>query len=139
MISGARELMTPGAWVKQGSTYKLRETELSVANRQAKLVSSRVERLRELHRHLTLYADGHDGAYPPSQEGAGIDYSHWRIVDLPPGTSLVYVPGRRRQGPPQPLAYEPEVYDSDPFVLLTDGRIEPMRPIEIKRLVEAIQ
>jgi hypothetical protein len=26
MISGARELMTPGAWEKQGVTYKLRDT-----------------------------------------------------------------------------------------------------------------
>ena len=26
MISGARELMTPGAWEKQGSTYKVRES-----------------------------------------------------------------------------------------------------------------
>jgi hypothetical protein len=26
MISGARELMTPGAWEKQGVTYKLRES-----------------------------------------------------------------------------------------------------------------
>ena len=25
MISGARELMTPGAWEKEGATYKLRE------------------------------------------------------------------------------------------------------------------
>jgi hypothetical protein len=25
MISGARELMTPGAWEKQGATYKLKE------------------------------------------------------------------------------------------------------------------
>ena len=25
MISGARELMTPGAWEKQGSTYKLKD------------------------------------------------------------------------------------------------------------------
>jgi uncharacterized membrane protein len=25
MISGARELMTPGAWQKQGATYKLKE------------------------------------------------------------------------------------------------------------------
>lgn len=25
MISGARELMTPGAWVKKGATYQLRE------------------------------------------------------------------------------------------------------------------
>lgn len=27
MISGARELMTPGAWVRQGMTYKLAPTE----------------------------------------------------------------------------------------------------------------
>ena len=25
MISGARELMTPGAWEKQGATYKLKD------------------------------------------------------------------------------------------------------------------
>ncbi len=25
MISGARELMTPGAWEKQGATYRLKE------------------------------------------------------------------------------------------------------------------
>jgi hypothetical protein len=25
MISGARELLTPGAWEKQGATYKLKE------------------------------------------------------------------------------------------------------------------
>lgn len=29
MISGARELMTPGAWERDGTTYKLRETPTS--------------------------------------------------------------------------------------------------------------
>ena len=34
MISGARELMTPGAWEKHGATYQLTKDEPSTAERE---------------------------------------------------------------------------------------------------------
>ncbi len=33
MISGARELMTPGAWERDGQTYRLREIHQSLTRR----------------------------------------------------------------------------------------------------------
>ena len=50
MISGARELMTPGAWRKQGATYKLAENPASPDPVQSELAVRR----QHLERHRTL-------------------------------------------------------------------------------------
>ncbi|MEX2173364.1 MAG: hypothetical protein WD872_03320 [Pirellulaceae bacterium] len=59
MISGARELMTPGAWEKQGLTYKLRTEDQPAATvAELRNYHDRQQKLETLYRHLTLHAAG---------------------------------------------------------------------------------
>jgi hypothetical protein len=51
----------------------------------------------------------------------------------------MYVPDSKLDGPQRPLAYEPEVFDGDLLVLMTDGQTRRLSLAEIRRLVEAAQ
>ena len=136
MISGARELLTPGAWEKTGLTYKLKQDD--AADQQRRLAQWR-ERHAQLSGPLWLalaeHALAHEGKFPERLEDASADAAIWDVPGLA-GTRYVYLPGRSRSGPPQPLAYEPEVFDGPHFVLLTSGRIEELPFGEILRRVE---
>ncbi len=73
MISGARELMTPGAWKKQGFTYALANVNDEKNRSQDELLDSqnnevRREALARLSRALWLYAQNHDGGFPPRED-----------------------------------------------------------------------
>src|SRR5437764_12140819 len=108
MISGARELMTPGAWEKNGLTYKLRN-EPKAAEHQPDNFLPRYDRLSQSLRAALLdYADRHDGRYPSSKDDASTQIGYWDLPDLS-GTQYVLVPGCRRSGPAMPLLYDPEV------------------------------
>jgi hypothetical protein len=134
MISGARELMTPGAWEKNGLTYKLRSTEpLEVSKRD--YFQLRRDKLVALGKALREYADKHDGQYPASTDSADIPTAAWDLSDLP-GTHYIYVPGRRTDDSSSILAYEPDVYSDYPRVLFTDGTVRQMGMDEIRRTSE---
>ena len=133
MISGARELLTPGAWEKQGVTYKLRQENEKAVSAEPSF-EQRAPRYVRLSHHVGLsllkYANEHDGHFPSSKDEVIVDPSVWELPDLP-GTSYVLVAGRKQKGPPIPLAYEPEVYDDNHFVLLTNGQVEHLPFAEI--------
>src|SRR5262245_55160408 len=60
MISGARELMTPGAWKKQGFTYKLADApDPSHDPSPATLRRQHLEQLRQALRHFAATHQGH--------------------------------------------------------------------------------
>lgn len=61
MISGARELMTPGAWAKQGITYKLQTPE---RDPKPWLDTARKRWLETLGTALREYAVKHEGKLP---------------------------------------------------------------------------
>lgn len=126
MISGARELMTPGAWEKKDVTYQLADD-----TRAAKM-RDRKDRLDKLKAALWEYADGHAGKFPPSQTDPAIAAELWRIPD-PSGLLYVYVPGEPGN---RPLAFEPEIY-SERLVLCGDGVIRTMTSDEIARALAA--
>src|SRR3954469_2469590 len=67
MISGARELMTPGAWDKVGLTYKLKPGPDADATRAlwTTTLAARPTKLLELKLALWSYAAAHDGRLPP--------------------------------------------------------------------------
>ena len=139
MISGARELMTPGAWEKQGATYKLRqrvaEATASEIAADSHLREARRRKLALLGSLLNRYAMQHEGNYPANDQVSEIPAEAWNLPDLP-GTRYVYVPGRTDNGNALPLAYEPTIYDGDPLVLLTSGQIVAMTFDEIVRQAE---
>jgi hypothetical protein len=144
MISGARELMTPGAWEKTGATYKLRSTATSEVvpdETKDREFKEWVDRQFWMKHHVYLalmtYAAEHDGAFPSTTEEVNVDPQSWELPGLP-GTRCVQVPGRTKNGPRVPLAYEPEVFDGKHFVLFTDGQVEELPFGDIVKLVEAV-
>lgn len=116
MISGARELLTPGAWEKQGTGYRLREEgapDLTKEDRRAAL--------RELQIAIWSYAKSHDGNAPPSPLMDGIESSLWNFAD---GGLYCLMPDVKPGVGRDVLVYEPSTAGGRRFILLADGSIE---------------
>lgn len=117
MISGARELLTPGAWEKQGPGYRLREGGGSDITKEDRHIA-----LRDLQLAIWDYAKSHQGNAPPSPLMDGIEPSLWEF----PGGGGLYclMPGVRPGVGRDVLVYEPSAAGGRRFVLLADGSIE---------------
>ena len=129
MISGARELMTPGAWRKQGWTYKL-----AGAESPASASEERRRGLEQLRQALWQYAAMHGGDFPPANDVA-IPPTLWRLPGWP-GLQFLYVPGRRAEEAGRLLVFEPAVEGETRLVLLTNGVIGTMTSAEIETAVK---
>ncbi len=130
MISGARELMTPGAWTKDGLTYKLKvedESEKSIAIKREAERRAALDRLRAA---LWTYARHHDGHFPSTDAPPEIPDDTWRVPD-PSAMKYIYAAGLLADRGHSPLAYEPGLFGEDRFILLTDGRIVSMTEDEL--------
>jgi hypothetical protein len=128
MISGARELMTPGAWKADGLTYKL--ASASYAQREDDGPSARRKHLEKLRAALTQFAALHQGRYPSSSELAEIPDELWLVPD---GAGLRYqcIPGLMGSTAGELLVIEPEVEPDRRLVLSTDGEITQKTNAEI--------
>jgi hypothetical protein len=125
MISGARELMTPGAWRKQGWTYKLNDAAEAAPSSQ----DERRQALEALRLLLWQYAATHNGQFPILTEGA-IEKKAWEIPGWP-GLNFLYVEGQTADEAGRLLVHEPELDGESRQVLLTNGMIGEMRTAEI--------
>lgn len=137
MISGARELMTPGAWQKQGWTYRLAgppPTTAALPPVDTAAIAARKQRLRELWRDLARYALAHEGRFPPQDHARSIAAERWNLPDLP-GAEYLYVAGRSIDQSDAVLAYEPQVFDDQPFVLLASGELQRMSAEALRALL----
>lgn len=126
MISGARELMTPGAWEQDGITYKLSNHDEQVAEQDEKNqipreFEQRTDRLQKLYIALLKYSATHEGRFPLADEFASVA---GEFATLPgnAGMPVVYLPGRITPGASRLLAYEPKVYDES-LALFSDGEV----------------
>jgi hypothetical protein len=128
MISGARELMTPGAWKKQGWTYKLEQLAPPSATPQTSLEERR-QALQKLRLALMQYAAAHEGKFPPLEDAA-LEPELWRIPGWP-GLKFSYVAGQSGGAEGRLLVYEPELDSDERQVLLTSGMVGTMRNGEI--------
>jgi hypothetical protein len=133
MISGARELMTPGAWQKQGFTYKL-ETAAPVMPEYSPdfLRKQHLERLRTALWH---FAATHDGRFPSTSEADAMPSALWEIPEAG-HLRYLYVPGQRANHASDLLAYEPELDRDRRWVLRTNGDLEPLSSGAIDRHVQ---
>jgi hypothetical protein len=126
MISGARELMTPGAWKKKGATYVLRDSDevaIQTAAAEETLRQDRLKRIERLATLLQAFAAAHDGRYPTSEQAASIPEDSWRLPDAS-NMQYVYVPGLTTADADAVIVYEPNIFRGDSFVLLANGKIE---------------
>lgn len=133
MISGARELMTPGAWEKQGWTYKLaaERSQKPDAGVDSRILALRQAHLVELHAALSQFANQHDGHFPESPAAPGVAAELWQLPNRL-GLDYLYVSGRTIALPDSVLAYEPDVYDDFRCVLFASGRVTRMRTVELR-------
>ncbi|MBX3442424.1 MAG: hypothetical protein KF774_08450 [Planctomyces sp.] len=124
MISGARELLTPGAWNKQGLTFALTGDAAGDMDRaaQARLQDERRAALEQLRSLLWAHAASHAGAFPESTESAEFAGEFWTQPGVTSATYL-YRRGHRIERTGRPLVIEHDVYDDEQLALLTDGRI----------------
>ena len=136
MIAGARELLTPGAWQKQGVLYKAAspaEPKPSVGEDQEPQ-DQRRQHLAVLQKALWTYAATHGGKFPAESDLA-MEASLW---EMPGGGGMRYLYRLRQEGDklgrsPEPLACEPEIYGPNRLVLTTGGQIVPMTSSELRR------
>jgi hypothetical protein len=125
MISGARELMTPGAWRKEGLTYKVVEDDLAAKAVASQRDLERRHGLDRLRAALWTYARQHAGKFPPTSSPPEIPDEVWIVPD-PSGMRYLYASGLIADQGNQPLVYEPGIFGPDRFVLSTGGEIERM-------------
>jgi len=123
MISGIREVLTPGAWRRQGSTYRLNDPAQEPIRRRS---------LEQLGAALQDYARSHNGSFPPHDYVPEIASKLWESPDQQ-GSHYVYFPGRVTSEPTALLASEPLSFGEYRFTLTVGGVIEKLDNEEIKR------
>jgi len=126
MISGARELLTPGAWRKVGLTYELDEPKQQpivpdVAAIREHQLRSRRTKLERLSAAVQRYAVLNDGMFPETLEALDSNET-WDVPGFP-GTAYILLPLDSSDDEPQPIVREPEVFEDGPLVLLTSGEV----------------
>jgi hypothetical protein len=131
MISGARELMTPGAWVKQGFTYRLAP---DTKPEEPSSASIRKKHLEQLRQTLWQYAATHSGRFPAANEPNAVSAEMWTVPETG-GLRYLYVAGHNASEDATVLLYEPELDSEQRFVLLTNGEVVSMRSAELVLLL----
>jgi hypothetical protein len=114
MISGIREVLTPGAWRHQGTSYRLNDPAQEPARQRS---------LEHLRSALFQYAATHDGKFPANDFTPEIADKLWESPEQN-GTHYIYSGGLTTGYTNGLLAIEPLAFGESRFVLLTDGKIE---------------
>jgi hypothetical protein len=125
MISGARELLTPGAWEKQGSGYRLRGEEVTGLSKY-----ERREAMVALKNAIWEFAKKSGGKAPSGPFSGEIDAALWSFGD---GGMYALVPNVKPGTGRKMLVYEPSMAGGRRFVLLADGSIEDRAEGDLKR------
>jgi hypothetical protein len=128
IISGARELMTPGAWQKQGFTYRLAPEP---GGAQPDLLAPRRQQMERLRQALWHFAAIHEGRFPSTGEMADIPADLWAVPDAG-GLRYQYTAGRSVRGPLSLLAWEPELDAHRRLALRTNGDIATLSSADIR-------
>lgn len=125
MISGARELMTPGAWKRNGATYRL-------ADPQPNPEAERIRKLVALRDALKSFSDRHGGRYPNAEEVSQISADLWLA---PGGQRYEYTPGLRAKSDDEgkPMVKEPDLGPGPRLTIDPVGRIYPFRTEQPKK------
>jgi hypothetical protein len=119
MIAGGRELMTPGAWQRKGTTYKLAP---GAATSDERLDAARRLQLERLRRELWSWAEKNGGRFPPHDLVPEIPSDAWRVPD-PSGIRFGYLAGLSPDASATVLVYEPGIFGKDRLVLYSNGEI----------------
>jgi hypothetical protein len=122
MISGIREVLTPGAWRKQGTSYRLNDPAQEPARRRS---------LEHLRGALFDYARAHEGKFPAHDFVPEISDKIWESPDQF-GSHYIYSGGLTTNDVGALLAVEPLNFGDQRFVLLTSGDIKMLSDADIR-------
>jgi hypothetical protein len=125
MISGAREILTPGAWYRQGSHYRPND---------AGNAEERQQTIESLRAALMQYAHTHEGHFPPHDYVADIPAKTWEAPDSA-GTRYIYVGGLTATQTNAVLVCEPQNFGDERLVMFADGKIQKLKTAEIHRMM----
>lgn len=128
MISGARELLTPGAWEKQGLTYRLAKPPVP-PQVETRVEPERRQKLDRLREALWNYARSHEGRFPV-ESTPEVPADYW-LASERPRLRYFYVAGQFADRGARPLAYEPGIHGDLRLVLLTNADIKTMTAEEV--------
>ena len=141
MISGARELLTPGAWEKQGLTYRLRseadapvmgETERDALREREQ---QRERAIRRLQVELLRFAAVHGGRYPTRMEWEALP-RETRLIPEHPGVEYRYISELNTDLADRVLAWEPFVYEDEiAYAMMANGDLTRLTPGGLRPLL----
>jgi len=132
MISGARELMTPGAWARVGGLYELRDPK---RDPETWLDSARTKALEKLRSELWKHAQAHGGFLPTSRLGLTASESVWQGI-APVDSSFGYFGGLKADQGKWIVAYETDVYGPERYVLRSNGEITKTKAESLSKEIE---
>jgi len=136
MISGTRELLTPGAWEKHGVTYGLKgDDEAGPAVVDAS-VEERRRHLEGLGRALLAFAATHEGKFPSREEVGEVGDGLWRLPRRPASYYLYAPDGATPGDRERVIAVEPTIYGDEPLGLFADGRVDRMTAEALERFAQ---
>ncbi len=127
MISGARELLTPGAWRRQGSAYQINDSASEPLRRQS---------MESLRAALNNYARDHQGRFPSHDFVPEIPEKIWQSPDSK-GTRYIYMGGLSMTDGNKVLACEPVSFGDERWVLTAHGELSKMKTAEVRRALGA--
>lgn len=133
MISGARELLTPGAWEKQGLTYRLKGSDNADSLRSPSMDERRAK-LVVLHTFLRAYADANEGVYPRSEHDDSVPAVAWESADVT-REPFVYRVGGSTVLADFVVAYEPASFQQPRLALMGNGDIRVLSDRELQELI----
>lgn len=122
MISGIRELLTPEAWRRQGSAYRLNDPAQEPA---------RLRSMEHLRSALFDYARAHAGKFPMNDFVREIPEKIWESPDND-STHYLYSGGLTTNDANAIVALEPVAFGEKRFVLRSSGKIEKLSAEEIE-------
>jgi hypothetical protein len=130
MISGIREVLTPEAWRRQGSSYRLNDPSQEPA---------RTRSLEQLRGALFDYARANQGRFPAHDFVPEIPDKLWESPDQL-GTHYIYFGGLATNDVHAMLAAEPVDFGDLRFVLMVSGEIQQVSSDQIKQaLLKRVQ
>lgn len=125
MISGARELLTPEAWRRQGSGYRLNAPENEGA---------RLRNIVALKSALLEYAARNNGRFPAHDWGGEIPQKIWEAENG--GTHFIYLGGFDTNAGAALIAAEPISFGESRYTLTANGEIRKVHSGEIALAME---
>ena len=123
MISGSRELLTPGTWKKEGVSYKLETGEITS--------ESRLQNITNLKNALSEYSKNHNNQFPSNL----VTHIPDEITCPTPSKGFyIYFPPTENSKPSDILAIEPLTYQGEVHAILNNSEITQLKRQEAQNL-----